>query len=136
MLRARDLMHAEPVTVPSSATLPEVQHLLVVTQIGGMPVIGPDGGVIGLVSASDLLGAMEQALDEDRDEGEPEDLLARLQAITAIEAATPEVIWVASDTPVAQVAEVMRTEGIHRVLVGSRERLEGIITAFDLLRAL
>jgi len=129
-------MHAEPVTVPSSASLLEVQHLLVVTQIGGLPVIGPDGVVVGLVSASDVLGALEQALDEDQDEGEEEDLLTQLQAITASEVATPEVIWVSPDTPVAQVAETMRNEGIHRVLVGTRERLEGIITAFDLLRAL
>ncbi|HVK86798.1 MAG TPA: CBS domain-containing protein [Kofleriaceae bacterium] len=136
MLCARDLMHAEPVTVPSSASLLEVQHLLVVTQIGGLPVIGPDGVVVGLVSASDVLGALEQALDEDQDEGEEEDLLTQLQAITASEVATPEVIWVSPDTPVAQVAETMRNEGIHRVLVGTRERLEGIITAFDLLRAL
>jgi len=129
-------MHAEPVTVPSSASLLEVQHLLVVTQIGGLPVIGPDGVVVGLVSASDVLGALEQALDEDQDEGEEEDLLTQLRAITASEVATPEVIWVSPDTPVAQVAETMRNEGIHRVLVGTRERLEGIITAFDLLRAL
>ena len=49
--------------------------------------------------------------------------------------ATPEIIFVSPDAPAAEVAQLMRTEGIHRVLVGTKQRLEGILTAFDLLRA-
>jgi CBS domain-containing protein len=81
------------------------------------------------------LRAIEQACDEDRDAGEPDELRESLQTITAGDIATPEVVWVSPDTPVSQVAELMRAEGIHRVLVGSRERLEGILTSFDILRA-
>lgn len=135
-LRARELMHSEVVTVPAHASLLEVQHLLVVAQVSGVPVVNPGGEVVGIVSASDILRAMEQALDEDLDEGEPEDVLERLEAITAGAIATPEVIWVSPDASVASVAQVMRAEGIHRVLVGTREQLEGILTAYDLLRAL
>ena len=103
------------------------------TRFSGVPVVDSDGTVIGLVSSSDVLCAIEQALDEDRDEGEPEDLLERLHAVTAGDIATPEVIWVSPDTPIAEVAQLMRTEGIHRVLVGTRERLDGVLTAYDLL---
>jgi CBS domain-containing protein len=117
-------------------SLLELQHVLIVAGIGGVPVVEPAGAVIGIVSSSDILRAMEQALDDDHDAGEPDDLLERLQTITAGEIATPDVIWVSPETSVTQVAQVMRTEGIHRVLVGTRERLAGILTAFDLLRVI
>jgi CBS domain-containing protein len=61
--------------------------------------------------------------------------VARLPANTAAAIATPEVVWVAPDATVARVAEVMRSHGIHRVLVGTANHLDGVVTAFDLLRA-
>jgi CBS domain-containing protein len=128
-------MHVAPVTVPAQGSLPDVLHLLVVAGISGVPVVASSGVVVGVLSSSDVLRAIEHALDEDRDEGEPDDLSESLHAITAGDMATPEVIWVDPETPVAQVAQIMRREGIHRVLVGSSERLEGILTAYDLLRA-
>jgi CBS domain-containing protein len=84
---AREIMHANPLTVAAEARLLEVQHLLVSAAISGLPVI------------------------------------AR------------EVVWVSPDAELPAVAQVMRDEGIHRVLVGTPDRLEGILTAFDLLRA-
>lgn len=134
-LVARDIMHKEPLTVPEQASLLDVQHLLVVAQISGIPVVERGGAVVGIISATDLLREMDQALDDEEDEGEPEEqLLERLQTITAGDIATPEVIWVSPDTSVATVAQRMRTEGIHRVLVGTPDQLDGIITAYDLLR--
>jgi len=41
---------------------------------------------------------------------------------------------VSPEMPLARVAQRMRADGIHRVLVGESGRLEGILTAFDLLR--
>lgn len=133
-LLARELMQPNPVTVSSQTPLLELQHLLVVAHISGIPVVGADGQVTGVVSATDVLSAIEQALDEDHDPGESDDLLGELRAVTAGDIATPEVVWVSPDTPIAEVARTMRAEGIRRVLVGNG-RLEGILTAYDLLRA-
>ena len=135
-LRACELMNPAPITVSSHTPLLEVQHLLVVAHISGVPVVEPGGVVVGVIGASDVLCAVEQALDEDQDPGESDDVLERLQAITASEIATPEIIWVSPDASATQVAQVMREEGIHRVLVGTQGRLEGILTSFDLLRAI
>ena len=135
MRTARELMHANVVTVPAHESLLDVLHLLVVAGIGGVAVLGPRDEVVGVLSSSDVLRAIEQALDEDRDPGEPDGLRDSLQTVTAGDIATPDVIWVSTSTTATQVSEIMRTEGIHRVLVGSSERLEGILTSFDLLRA-
>src|SRR5690349_16956588 len=128
-------MHKDTATVPANESLLEALHLLVVAGVGGLPVIGRDGAVVGILSSTDVLGAIDQACDEDDDEDEPDDLRESLQAITAGEIATPEVIWVSPETSVAEVSEIMRAEGIHRVLVGSSGKLEGVLTSFDLLRA-
>jgi CBS domain-containing protein len=133
-LVARDLMQADPLTVPAQASLLDVQHLLVVARISGAPVVDLDGAVIGVITAGDVLRELEQAFDDDIDEGESDDLVERARVITAGEMATPEVIWVSPDTPISHVARRMRTEGVHRVFVGTPDRLAGILTAYDLLQ--
>jgi CBS domain-containing protein len=132
---ARDFLHPDPVTVPAEASLLDVQHLLVTAQISGVAVVDSEGAVVGVISSSDVLRALDEALDEDVDEGEHDDLEERLHSITAADIATPEVVWVSPDAEAGRIAEVMRSHGIHRVLVGTAERLDGIVTAFDLLRA-
>jgi CBS domain-containing protein len=136
MPTAADLMHANAVTVPAQEPLLEVLHLLVVAGIGGVPVVGTRGEVVGVLSASDVLRAVEQVCDEDRDAGEHAGVRDSLQTLTAGDIATPDVIWVSPTTSAAQVSEIMRAEGIHRVLVGSSDSLVGILTSFDLLRAI
>jgi CBS domain-containing protein len=133
---ARDLMQANPLTVRATASLLDIQQLLVTAGISGAPVVGSRGEVIGVLSATDVLRAMAEALDEDREEGEPDDVLERIEAVTAADIATPDAIWVAADASPSEVAKLMRSEGIHRVLVGTEPRLEGILTAFDLLKVI
>lgn len=136
--RARDLMCTGLITVRPEMSLLEVQHLFVVSQISGAPVVDADDRVVGVISSSDLLRAVDQVCDEDIDPSPPtgdDALPERLGALTAREVATAEVVWIAPDTPIAQVAKRMREEGVHRVLVGTPSRLEGILTAFDVLEA-
>lgn len=146
-MRARDLMKPEPLTIPANMRFLDIQHLLVEAQIGGAPVVDDAGAIIGIVAASDLLRALDQALDEDIDEDlahhpattddAPDvDLPEGLSTATARDLATPEVIWVDPDDDAAVVAARMRTEAVHRVLVGRDGALAGILTAFDLLRAI
>lgn len=128
-------MQADTLTIPGTLPLIEVLHLFVESQVGAAPVLDANGGVLGLLTSTDLLQAIDQAMDEDEDPGEPEELVERLTTITAAELATPEVVWIAPATPALEVARQMRSEGLHRVLVGEGGRLAGILTTFDLLAA-
>ncbi len=49
---------------------------------------------------------------------------------------TRELIAVASDQPVREVAQTMVSRGVHRVLVTAGRRLLGIVTTLDLVRAI
>ena len=131
----RDVMKVDVLTVPAAMPFTDVLHLIVVAGIHGAPVIDDRGAVVGVISAMDLLRATEQAYDDERDDGEGSDPEGELRSTTAIELASPDPTWVTPETSLGEVARLMRSAGTHRVLVGSGGRLEGIVTAFDLLCA-
>lgn len=121
-------MQREALTVAAATPLLEVPHLLVLAQVSSMPVVDDRGRVVGLLSANDVLRAIDQVLD-------PEQGLVLLAQLTALDVATPDVVWIAPDTAAAQIAQRMRSEGLLHVLVGDGETLDGVLTAFDLLAA-
>lgn len=137
-LRARDLMHADPLTVAASMPLLEVQHLFAAAEISSAPVLDEGGRVIGMISSNDLLRANDQAADDEIDEGELDDETRAdgLARLTARDVANPYVRWVTPDMSARQIAALMRAEGLHRVLVGADGKLAGILTTFDLLRVI
>jgi CBS domain-containing protein len=126
----------EPLTVAAGTPLLEVQHLLALAQVSAMPVVEDGGRVIGLLSASHVVRALDQALDGDIDEGELDSRIASIATLTARDIGTPDIVWISADTPVLQIADRMRAEQVSRVLVGDADHLEGIVTAFDLLVAI
>jgi CBS domain-containing protein len=128
-------MQRNVLTIPASTPFSEIVRLLVVAGIHGAPVLDEHGAVVGLISVMDLLRASDQSHDDEQDDGEGATPGTQLCSATARELASPELTWVSPETPAGEVARVMRDEGIHRVLVGSPGSLDGIVTAFDLLRA-
>lgn len=66
----------------------------------------------------------------------PESFQARVQHVTAGDAMTRELVTVTPEMSAYDVAETMRRHRIHRVLVCSGGTLCGVITTFDLLRAI
>jgi CBS domain-containing protein len=134
-MNARDLMEPNALTIPATMPFSEIVHLLVVAGIHGAPVVDDRGAIVGMISTMDLLRASDQANDDEQDEGEGSDPVAELAAATAGDLASPEPMWVSPDMPARELARLMRDEGLHRVLVGTDGHLEGIVTPFDLLRA-
>lgn len=130
---ARELIAGEPLTVAAATPVLEVQHLLVLAEVTGMPVVEEDGRVIGIVRGVDVLRALDQVLDPDLDDGEDDDIFEPLRALTARDIASVDIIWVDPETPAVEIAAQMRNSGIHRVLVGVGGKLEGMLTPYELL---
>ena len=128
-------MQQPVITIPPAMPLIDIQELFVEANIDGAPVVDEDGVVLGVVTSTDLLRTLDQVSDDEIDPG-PDELSEGLTTVTARDMATPEVVWVTPDTLIRDVARRMRTEGIHRVLVGENGSLQGILTAFDLLRVI
>ncbi len=136
MSTAAALMQRTVLTIPATMPAMEVMNLFVTAGISGAPVVDERGGVIGMIVAGDLLREVDQAHDDDRDDGEAASPGDHLRALTARELASPGATWVAPDLTVHAVAAVMQRERIQHVLVGADGALAGILTAFDLLGAI
>lgn len=143
-MNAAEVMSTPVVTVSPSTPVPEIARLLVERRISGVPVVGQDGELLGMVSEADLLrlhGADEAA--EPRHwwqrlvhPGASPLLRARLQALSAADVMTRGAISVGEYAPLAEVAAVLVERHVHRVTVLSGRRVVGIITGSDMMRAL
>jgi CBS domain-containing protein len=150
--RARDVMQTAVITVGPEASLVDVQRLFLEEGIGGAPVVDEAGRVVGVISAADVLRAVESerdtALAEPRYFRETlefsgpdwrhdvEDFQDRLAELRVEDAMTRGVIAVAPESPAAEVARTMRESRVHRVLVMEKDVLVGIVSTFDLIALL
>jgi CBS domain-containing protein len=139
-MRVEDVMTREVATVHPDTPLRDVARLLVERAVSGVPVVNDDGAVVGIVSEADVMAkerrepqrtsALARWLDRD---AEREEL--RFEARVAGEAMTSPVITIAPYTPITSAAERMAEQAINRLPVTSGDKLVGIVTRADLVRA-
>jgi len=84
-------------------------------RILAIPVVGPEGEAVGIVSATDLIG-------------NPKDGAPISQIMTE------RVYKVPAYNDVSVAARVMRKHRIHHVVVTHEQKVVGIISSFDLLK--
>ena len=159
-LRVRDIMQHDVVTIPADATAAEAARLLWTRQIGGAPVLDDAGRVVGVVSTTDLLAPEGARVPEfvphavlPRDRlaegagyfltpdaqllgGEPLAEPATAAPRTRVrDLMTPATFSVRPEATIPELARFLLHAGIHRALVLEGEALTGIVTTFDVLRA-
>ena len=151
-LRARDLMQRDVLAVEPNMPLLSVYRMFVEQHIHGAPVIDDSGRVVGVISTIDLLRIIRKELEPGRrtatsksywGEASPDRLDQvtlseddQLWRLVARDGMSTEIVAVDPELPIADVAQTMLDCHVHRVLVMSEHRVEGVLTTFDLLRAL
>ena len=120
-LRARDFMQTDVLTVSPETLLLDIHRMFVEEEIHGAPVVDDDGKVCGVITSLDLLRPGADDVDAER--------------LTAADIMTRELVSVSPNTPISEVAQMMREQHVHRVLVIENRELLGVLTTFDLLRA-
>lgn len=140
-VKVGDVMTTEVVTVPPGESLKEVARLMVERRISGVPVVDGEGRVLGVVSEADLL-VKERGVRESR--GGPLAWLVdplevgerlKIEARVAGEAMTSPAVTIEPHRLVASAAERMLEQGVNRLPVVVGDRLVGIVTRADLVRA-
>jgi CBS domain-containing protein len=145
-LTAADVMSRNIVTVRPTDTLREAAHIMLERGISGLPVIDATGKVVGVVSEADLIRPDEHADSRARwwldilAEGEhlSADFLAAISGINrpVSKVMHRDLITVAENAPLAEVAQKIVRENVRRVLVMREQRLVGIVARRDLVRVL
>jgi len=139
-VKVEDVMTRTVLTVERDTPLREVAAILSEHGISGLPVVEGDR-VVGVVSEADLLvkergepprrTGMFGLFESERPEDE-----AKLYASTAGEAMTSPALTITGSRPVAAAAALMIEAGVNRLpVVDEQERLVGIVTRADLVRA-
>lgn len=144
MRTVREVMTASVVSVGPDTPIKEVARLLAERRISGLPVVGEDGAILGVVTEGDLLvkerdlGAigrrpLARIFGESRD---MRSLRAKAAARTAGEAMSAPAITVDGDAPIHEAASVMIERKVNRLPVVDGGRLVGIVARADIVRTL
>jgi CBS domain-containing protein len=145
-LVAADVMTRDVATVRPDTTLRQVARVLVSRRISGVPVVDEAGGLIGMVTEADLLKpdtAREERHHEwlrklaDGYDLAPE-FAAAMQEINRPASAVMHrnVVCVSETTTLAEIADLMAKNAIKRVPVLRDGKLVGVVSRFDLIRAI
>jgi len=121
-LTAKDIMQQPVIAATPRASLRDVASQLVANEFTGMPVVAPDGRVVGVITESDIVRAVVQG--------------KRLENLTASDVMTGPPIAVKMDTPLDEVMKHLEENRIVRVPVTNDDALVGIISRRDVIRAI
>lgn len=142
-MQAKHIMTQDVVTVRPASTVAEIAELLLKHRISAVPVLDDADRVIGIVSEGDLV----RRLDETGSHGSwwlrlfagpesPAEYIKR-HGRRAQEVMTRDVISVAPETPLGEIAHLLERKRIKRVPVMDQTgRLLGIISRANLLQGL
>lgn len=142
-MRVRELMTEKVFTIGPEAPIKDVARILVDNGISGLPVCDIEGRVIGVISEGDILYK-----EHDPSEGHIGGPLGwiiegtpnyagyiKAKALTARKAMTSPAITIAPHESVAQAARIMCEHHVNRLPVVADEKLVGLVTRADLVRA-
>lgn len=143
-MRARDIMTREVVTVRPDTPVLEVIQVLLDNRISGVPVVEGER-LVGIVSEADLIlreralrprtkmAYIAQQLFENHDKLAEE--FRKAHGLLASQVMSRELHTCRPGTPVEEIANIMAEWHVKRVPVVDRDRLVGLVSRADVLRA-
>jgi CBS domain-containing protein len=143
-MKAADVMVTNVITVGPDASVQEVARILLSSRISGVPVVGADGKLLGIVSEGDLMHRFEAGTGRKR--------RWWLAILTGREVLASEFVWensrtdtdvmtrqvvpAAPDTPLSTIANLLEKNAIKRVPIVENGKVVGIVSRANLLQAL
>jgi CBS domain-containing protein len=143
-MRAHQIMTRKVTTVKPDTSVVEAANIMLLRHISGLPVVDDSGRLVGIISESDfmrrseigtqsprirwldfLMGAGKTALDFVREHGR------KVGEIMT----QGDICTVTEDKPLEELVRLMERHNVKRVPVVQGDRLVGIVTRSDLLRA-
>lgn len=142
-MRAADIMTRDVITVAPGDSVRDAAQILLKNRISAMPVLDAEGKLIGVVSEGDLMRRAEIGTDKRRSWWQ--EMLAGTERLAreyvrahgqkVSDVMTTQVVHAAPDTALPVIASLMERYGIKRLPIVEKDRLAGIVSRADLLRA-
>ena len=146
MLQAQDIMTRDAITIAHTASLRELSKLLFEKGITGVPVIDDEKRLLGMVSMRDLIREQVRAIGANLEYEDIYELFSSALNVEEAEGVSFKHLWVeeimardiftaTESTPVREICATMHTHNVHRVPILRGDKIVGLVTAMDFLRA-
>lgn len=143
-MKARDVMTPTVITVAPETPVPEIAQTMLERHVSALGVVDAKGAIVGVVSEGDLIRRPEIDTDQHRSWWlrfftSDEDLArgyVKTHGMRAADVMTRPAETVPPQAELSDVVRVLEAKRIKRVFVVDKNKLVGVITRADLLRAL
>ena len=146
MLKAKDIMTSDVITVKLGATVEELARLLMEHKISGVPVVDDEKNIIGIVTENDLIKKNKRLHIPTiirlfdayflLDSGKVEDDIKKMVATTVDEIYTKKVISISEDTSLEEIATIMAEKHVHLLPVLRDRAVIGIVGKADIVKSM
>lgn len=147
MLKAKDIMTKDVITVKSDATIEELAKIFIEHKISGAPVVNESGDLSGIVTENDLISQNKRlhiptfirlfdAFIMLERPSKIEKEIKKMAASTVDDICTKEVITVTEDTPLEDIATIMAEKKVHLIPVVEEKKIKGIIGKIDMIKGM
>lgn len=127
-MRVRELMQPDVKTVRSDAPVNEALVTISDAHISALPVVDAAGRMVGVISSTDILTSEAETRNAHERQMLLEDTLVQ-------EIMTVSPLTVSPEADVREAAQQMLYAEVHRLFVTSGDRLVGVISTTDVVRA-
>ena len=126
-----EYMNSPVITLNETESVLAAQEKLAMLRISALAVVDRDGGLVGVISRTDLLRIGRRRASQSN---KRRHALA-LPNVPVRQVITPFVEIVAASTTLAEAAKRMTRQNIHRLYISNDRRPEGVLSTKDLMQA-
>lgn len=127
-MKVSELMQTNVQTVRPDVVVNDAAVSLAESHITGLAVVNGAGRLVGVISTTDILASEEEVEDQ-------EARAALFERTLVQDLMTPRPLTIAPDADVKEAAQQMLNADVHRLFVTEGERLIGVISTTDIMRA-
>ncbi len=146
MLKAKDIMKKDVITIKPDATVTDLAKLLSEHEISGAPVVDSEDHLVGIVTENDLISRNKRLHIPTvirlfdaffvLGSGKVEDEMKKMTAARVEGICEKDVVSITEETTIQEIATIMSEKNIHLLPVLRGEAVVGIVGKADIVRAM
>lgn len=146
MLKAKDIMTKDVITIKPEATVEALARLLIEHRISGVPVVDDENRLIGIVTENDLISQNKRLHIPTiirlfdayilLGSGKMEEEIKKMVATTVGDICTRKVVSITEETSLEEIATIMAEKNIHLLPVLRDGKVVGIVGKADIVSAM
>jgi CBS domain-containing protein len=140
---AKDIMTKNIVTIGLGHSIVHAAKIMLDNKVSGLPVIDDNEKLVGMLSEGDLMRRTELGvglLDHESTENSNDDgsvaAYIRSHSWRVNDVMSPDVVTIAPDCPLDRIVELIECHRIKRLPVVKNDKMVGIVSRADLIRAI